>query len=140
MQSFGIMTMFELFIGIYLIYAAIKGEGKLYENEYLNCSREEYVKGMRILALITGLLMLASSGLELLNVVDPVSALGIILWVMTFICIVLMMVNSVKKTDRAAAKAGKSTAQSHPEKPHDPLRAAFVFDDEEDEEQAQGEQ
>jgi len=139
MEPFGLMTLFELFIAVYLLYSAVKGDGKLYENEYLNCSREEYVKGMRILALITGLLMLASSGLELLNVVDPVSALGIILWVLTFICIVLMMVYSSKKTDRAAAKADRPTAQSHPEKPHDPLRAAFVFDDEEDEEQAQGE-
>ena len=139
MESFGFMTMFELLIAVYLLYAAYKGDGKLYENEYLNCSREEYVKGMRKLAALTGLLMLASSGLELIKVVDPVSALGLILWVLTFGCIIVMMVYSVKKTDRAAAKAGRPTARSQTEKPHDPLRAAFVFDDEEDEEEQMGE-
>ena len=140
MEPFGFMTMFELLIAIYLLYAAYKGDGKLYENEYLNCSREEYVKGMRKLAALTGVIMLISSGLELVGVVDPASVLSLILWAVTFGCIVLMMIYSSKKTDRAAAKAGRPTAQSHPEKPHDPLRAAFVFDDEEDEEQAQGEQ
>ena len=140
MEPFGLMTMFELLIAVYLLYAAYKGDGKLYENEYLNCSREEYVKGMRKLAALTGVIMLISSGLELVGVVDPASVLSFILWAVTFGCIVLMMIYSSKKTDRAAAKAGRPTAQSHPEKPHDPLRAAFVFDDEEDEEQAQGEQ
>lgn len=135
MQSFGIMTMFELFIGVYLIYAAIKGDGKLYENEYLNCSREEYIKGMRKLAVITGVLMIASALLELVGVVDPVSVTGLILWAVSFASIIVMMVYSVKKTDREAARAGKPTSQSHPEKAHDPLRAAFVFDEEDEEEQ-----
>ena len=139
MESFGIMTMFELLIAVYLLYAAYKGDGKLYENEYLNCSREEYVKGMRKLAALTGVIMLISSGLELVGVVDPASVLSFILWAVTFGCIVLMMIYSSKKTDRAAAKAGRPTAQSHPEKPHDPLRAAFVFDEEEEAEKAQEE-
>lgn len=133
MESFGIMTMFELVIAVYLLYCAIKGEGKLYENDYLKCSREEYVKGMRRFAVVTGGLMLISSGLELLKVVDPMSPIGIILWALTFGCIIAMMIYSVKKTDREAANAGKATACSQPEKPHDPLRAAFVFDDEEEE-------
>lgn len=134
MESFGFMTMFELCIAAYLLYAAFKGEGKLYENEYLNCSREEYVKGMRKLAALTGMVMLISCGLELFKVIEPASVIGWILWVLTFGCIIVMMVYSVKKTDRAAAKAGRPTAQSQPEKPYDPLRAAFVFDEEDEEE------
>ncbi|MDD6044758.1 MAG: hypothetical protein PUC76_03810 [Clostridia bacterium] len=137
-SSFGMLTMFELLIGVYLIYAAIKSDGKLYENDYLKCSREEYVKGMRRLALLTGVIMLLSSGLELLGVTEPNSVLSWILWFITFGSIILMMVYSVKKTDREAAKAGKSTGAASPEKPHDPLRAAFVFDDDEDEEQSEG--
>ena len=137
-SSFGMLTMFELLIGVYLIYAAIKGDGKLYENDYLKCSREEYVKGMRRLALLTGVIMLLSSGLELLGITEPNSVLSWILWFITFGSIILMMVYSVKKTDREAAKAGKSTGAASPENPHDPLRAAFVFDDDEDEEQSEG--
>ena len=34
------LSLFSLIIGVYLIYAAIVGRGKLYENEYLNCPRE----------------------------------------------------------------------------------------------------
>lgn len=136
MQSFGLMTMFELFIGIYLIYAAIKGDGKLYENEFLNCSREEYVSGMRKLAVLTGALMLVSSGLELAGVVDPVSAIALILWAVSFGSIILMMVFSIKKTDREAAKAGRPTNRPESDKPYDPLRAAFVFDEEDEEQQA----
>ena len=138
MEPISFMTMFELLIAVYLLYAAYKGDGKLYENEYLNCSREEYVKGMRKLAALTGVVMLVSCGLELLKVIEPVSSIGWILWALTFGCIILMVVYSLKRTDRAAANAGRPTAQSHPEKPHDPLRAAFVFDDEEDEDKAQG--
>lgn len=135
MESLNMMTMFELFIGVYLLYAVIKGEGKLYENEYLNCPREEYVKGMRKLALITGVLMLVSCGLEFFKVVEPGSTMGWILWLLTFLSILMMMVYSIKKTDRVAAKAGRITVYSkteQPDKNYDPLRAAFVFDDEEE--------
>lgn len=139
MDSFGLMTLFEVCIGVYLLYAAVKGSGKLYENDYLNCSREEYVKGMRKLAVITGVLMLISSGLELVGLVEAGSAMSWILWLITFLSIIAMMVYTSKKTDREAAKAGRPTGQAAPEKPHDPLRAAFVFDDEENEDQEQGE-
>ncbi|MBR5292386.1 MAG: hypothetical protein IKU32_05640 [Clostridia bacterium] len=133
MEPIGFMTMFEFFIAIYLLYAAFKGDGKLYENEYINCSREEYIKGMRKLAALTGVVMLASCGLELFKVIEPASTIGWILWALTFGCILVMVVYSVKKTDRAAANAGRPTAYSKPDKPHDPLRAAFVFDDEDEE-------
>ena len=135
MQSLGLMTIFELFIGVYLIYAAIKGDGKLYENDYLKCSKEEYVKTMRKLAALTGVLMIISGGLELLGVVDPASVAALILWGISFASIIVMMVYSVKKTDREAANAGRPTNQPNSEKPHDPLRAAFVFDEEDEEEQ-----
>ena len=136
MQSFGIMTMFELFIGIYLIYAAIKGEGKLYENEYLNCSREEDVKVMRVLAAITGVLLMITGGLELFGIVDPASVEALILWAVGFASIIAMLIYSSKKTDRAAARAGRPTNLPESKTPYDPLRAAFVFDEEDEEEQA----
>lgn len=137
MEQFGMFTLFELAIGFYLIYAAIKGDGKLYENEYLSCSREEYIKGLRVLAAITGVIMSLVSGLEFFGVVDTHSTLGWILWVITSACIALMMIYTVRRTDKKAAREGKPTSPSKPEnaaKPnHDPLRAAFVFDDEDEE-------
>ena len=134
MESLDMMTWFDLAVGAYLLYAAITGKGNLFENEYLKCPKEQYVKTMRFMALFTGLAMAARGGLELAGVVVSGTALGWILWAVVFALILAMMIYSVKKTDRAAASAGKSTQASHPEKPenHDPLRAAFVFDDEDD--------
>lgn len=125
-------SLFSLIIGAYLIYAAIAGKGKLYENEYLNCPREQYVKGLRILAAISGVLLTVSNLLEYLGVIGYGSPLAIALWAVGFISLIVMMVYSSKKTDRKAAAAGHKTAGAADKKDYDPLRAAFVFDDEED--------
>lgn len=127
-----IFALFSLIIGVYLIYAAIAGKGKLYENEYLNCPREQYVKGLRILAAISGVLLTVSNLLEYLGIIGYGSPLAIALWAVGFIILIVMMVYSSKKTDRKAAAAGHKTAEAAGKKDYDPLRAAFVFDDEED--------
>ncbi len=125
-------SLFSLFIGAYLIYAAIVGRGKLYENEYLNCPREQYVKGLRILAAVSGALLTVSNLLEYLGVIGYGSPLAIALWAAGFASLIVMMVYSAKKTDRKAAAAGRKTSATSGKQGHDPLRAAFVFDDEED--------
>ena len=53
-------------------------------------------------------------------------------WALGFASLIVMMVYSSKKTDRKAAAAGHKTAASAEKKDYDPLRAAFVFDDDED--------
>ena len=126
------LSLFSLIIGVYLIYAAIVGRGKLYENEYLNCPREQYVKGLRILAAISGVLLTVSNLLEYLGVIAYGSPIAIALWALGFASLIVMMVYSSKKTDRKAAAAGHKTAASAEKKDYDPLRAAFVFDDDED--------
>ena len=127
-----IFALFSLIIGVYLIYAAIAGKGKLYENEYLNCPREQYVKGLRILAAISGVLLTVSNLLEYLGVIGYGSPLAIALWAVGFISLIVMMVYSSKKTDRKAAAAGRKTSATSGKQGNDPLCAAFVFDDEED--------
>ena len=121
------LSLFSLIIGVYLIYAAIVGRGKLYENEYLNCPREQYVKGLRILAAISGVLLTVSNLLEYLGVIAYGSPIAIALWALGFASLIVMMVYSSKKTDRKAAAAGTGHYCGT-----DPLRAAFVFDDDED--------
>ena len=114
---------FSLIIGVYLIYAAIVGRGKLYENEYLNCPREQYVKGLRILAAISGVLLTVSNLLEYLGVIAYGSPIAIALWALGFASLIVMMVYSSKKTDRKAAAAGHKTAASAEKKDYDPLLA-----------------
>lgn len=86
------LSLFSLIIGVYLIYAAIVGRGKLYENEYLNCPREQYVKGLRILAAISGVLLTVSNLLEYLGVIAYGSPIAIALWALGFASLIVMMV------------------------------------------------
>ena len=88
------LSLFSLIIGVYLIYAAIVGRGKLYENEYLNCPREQYVKGLRILAAISGVLLTVSNLLEYLGVIAYGSPIAIALWALGFASLIVMMVYS----------------------------------------------
>ena len=134
MGDTGFFSIFQLVIGAYLIYAAITGKGKLYENDNLkeNISREKYVKKMRVYALVTGIVMLIGAVLEYADVVSPVSALGWVIWGAGFLCILVMAVYSAKCTDReAAAKADnrplRTTASDAAR-----LKAAFEFDEEDE--------
>lgn len=121
---------FEIILGIYLLYAAITGKGKYYENPYTKVPREQYVKVMRILALIVGVMIMISPALQLLGVLQPNSPVSWVLWGVTMLGIITMLVANVKMTDRAKAKAAQSGQRVPTENNPDPLRAAFVFDDE----------
>ncbi len=124
----------QLAIGAYLLYAAITGKGKVFDNEFLKVPREEYVKKLRILAAIAGVVLTVSSVLEMVGAVVPGSPLGWVSWALGLASILPMMVYSAKATDKAAAKANQRTAQSAAQKSGgDPLRSAFVFDEEDEE-------
>lgn len=126
-------SLIGLLIGVYLLYAAITGKGKLYENEYISCSKEQYDKGLRRLSAVSGALLTLTNGLQYIGVVQAGSVLGIVFWAVGFASLVLMMIFTTKHTDKKAAAAGRRTISGGEEKPHDPLRAAFVFDDEDEE-------
>lgn len=78
------------------------------------------------------MLLTVSNLLEYLGVIAYGSPIAIALWALGFASLIVMMVYSSKKTDRKAAAAGHKTAASAEKKDYDPLRAAFVFDDDED--------
>ena len=123
-------NLFEICIGIYLLYCGISGKGKYYENQYCKVSQEQYVKIMRVFALVVGVLILVSPVLQLLNVIEASSWIAWALWLVNMIGIVGMLVAYVRMTDRAKAKAAQGRQPAATEEGHDPLRAAFVFDDE----------
>ncbi len=123
-------NIFEICIGAYLLYCGISGKGKYYENQYCKVSREQYVKIMRIFALVVGALILVSPILQLLKVIEASSALSWVLWVVNMIGIIGMLVANVRMTDRAKAKAAQNGQRTASPSNPDPLRAAFVFDDE----------
>lgn len=133
MRITGLDNMFSLLqaaIGAYLLYTAVTGRGKVLENEFLKVPREEYVKKLRILSAIAGVILCATTALEYFGVVVPGSPLSWVTWALGFAPILAMMFYTSKCTDKQAAKAGHAAAAQAPDHKEDPLRAAFVFDEE----------
>ena len=123
-------NIFEIGIGVYLLYAAVTGRGKYYENEYCKVPREQYVKVMRIFALVVGILIMIAPVLQLAGLMSEGSIWAWVLWGINMVGIAGMLVANVKMTDRERAKQGVKNTPEQPK--HDPLRAAFVFDDEDE--------
>lgn len=121
---------FEVAIGAYALYSAITGKGQLLKNDHVKKGMEKkYQKWMRILGAFLGPVML---GLGALDIYNSGQETPILPWLMTALMIasgvlvVLLVVFSVRMTDRSKAKAA---GQGGPQKKGAP-RAAFEFDDE----------
>ena len=59
------MLYFNLFIAVYVLYYAIRGTGKIYENDYPQAIKEDHAKLLRKFCWIVGLGMLPMTILEL---------------------------------------------------------------------------
>ena len=59
------MLYFNLFIAVYVLYYAIRGQGKIYENDYPKAIKEDHAKLLRKFCWIVGLGMLPLTILEL---------------------------------------------------------------------------
>lgn len=131
MESMQLFDWFQALIAAYLVYSAIRGKGQLFENAYTKCPYEAYLKGMRIVCLIGGIVMLAVSVLFIAMPELHGGILGWVLWALGLLAVLAIFVYNVKMTDRKAAAAAQKNAASAV-RAKDPLRAAFVFDDEEE--------
>ena len=101
------IDVFSLFIpaaGLYLLWIAIFCKGKLLQNEHPKCSSEKYRFWMRILAAVSGLLLLVKGVLEIFGVVKVGTFLSGFLWVLGLIALIGMMAFSVVMTDRQTAR------------------------------------
>ena len=101
------IDVFSLFIpaaGLYLLWIAIFGKGKLLQNEHPKCSPEKYRFWMRILAAVSGLLLLVKGVLEIFGVVKVGTFLSGFLWVLGLVALIGMMAFSVVMTDRQKAR------------------------------------
>lgn len=63
-SSMNMMVIFDVFIAVYLLYYAIKGDGKLYENDFPKAMQEEHRNLLRKFCWIAGAPMLVLSVLE----------------------------------------------------------------------------
>ncbi len=81
-SSLDFMMIFNIFIAAYLLYYAIKGSGKVYENEYPKAMQESYLKFMRKFCWIAGVGMMVFSILEYLNGFDSIFSILSIVYVL----------------------------------------------------------
>lgn len=138
-----VMVIFKAFIAVYLIVGAIRGKGKLIDNEFPKCKPETYRRVMRILCAVTGVVVLLNSAVEFLansaySTLLPLTAeayarLGTVLWAIGLVALLGLVVANIMLTDRKAIEAARKAqgAQGTDAAPYDPLQAAFVFDEEE---------
>ena len=124
------LSMMQLLIAGYLLYSAITGKGKLYENANIKKGMEEkYHKMMRLFAWILSPLMLAQIGLEHFGTVQENLTLLTVSQVMfggVTIAIIALVVVTVRMTDRSRARYPKNGAPVRKDGKH----AGFDFDDE----------
>lgn len=98
-------SMFQAFIGIYLLYAAFTGKGQAYKNDNIKKEkREEYARFMRTFCFIMGPLFLASAAFDYAKITVG----GYITYALTGIGIVYALVATYRMTERKkSTKEGK---------------------------------
>jgi len=89
-SSMSFMIIFNIFIAIYILYYAIKGSGKIYENDYPKEMQEAHNKFLRKFCWITGIGLLIFSILEYANGFNSIWAIFSIAYVLG--CIVVYAV------------------------------------------------
>ncbi len=87
------MLYFNLFIAVYVLYYAIRGQGKIYENDYPKEIKEAHAKFLRKFCWVVGIGMLPLTILEL--VFETNTAYSFLSWVnigFVLVCVVFYLV------------------------------------------------
>ena len=137
-----VMAILKVAIGAYLAYMAITGKGKMIQNEYPKCSPKKYMLIMRLISAGSALMILLNAVVEALGyfnltslTYDQLMTLSNVFWAIGLAALVGMIVVNVALTDKKAMEAAqkKAMAEKYGEAyVNDPLRDAFVFDEEEE--------
>lgn len=86
--AFNFMMIFDIFIAVYLLYYAIKGSGKAYENDYPEEMQEAHRKLLRTFCWITGAPLLVLSILEYMSAEGIRSPWSIVSIIYILACVV----------------------------------------------------
>lgn len=114
-STMSFMVIFDVFIAVYLLYYAIRGEGKLYEGgEFPEAMREEHKKLLRKFCWIVSVPMLVLSVLEYIFSYTSIWATILIIYVL--VCIVIYFIVFQKRfkkylhPEKVKEKGAKGTA------------------------------
>lgn len=121
-MPFQLMDAFMIGTGVYLLFGAITGKGKIYENNSLKKGMEEkYRKVLRIALFELSVLSILNGVSTMLNWNKYIS---IGLFAVLMISLVALIVFTYRMTDRSARPAAEQPkSRKHP---------AFDFDDDDD--------
>lgn len=113
-SSMNFMSMFNIFIAVYVLYYAIKGDGKIYENDYPKEMKAEHAKILRIFCWVVGCGMLPLAILEYMNGFDSIYTIISIIFVLG--CIVVYAVVFRKKFGSLLKKPVKKNSSKNKKK------------------------
>ncbi|HOG00914.1 MAG: hypothetical protein BWY35_00711 [Firmicutes bacterium ADurb.Bin248] len=140
-----VMVLFKVVIAVYLLAGAIRGKGKLIDNQFPKCKPETYRLLMRLICAFAALVILANSAFEYLSgttylalTLEEYGVINTVLWAVGLVALLALIVVNAVLTDRKAMEEARKRQDQERRgaSKGDPLRAAFVFDEEEE---AQGE-
>ena len=117
---------FEIGVGVYLLYGAISGKGQMFQTENIKKDKvEAYKKAVRRVSFILGPLMVIMGAVDVAYTANPLPALRIALYTLlglTFAGVVTLVVIALRMTDRTKKASDKPEKSSVP-------NAAFDFDE-----------
>ncbi len=140
-----VMVLFKAIIAVYLLAGAIRGKGKLIDNQFPKCKPETYRLIMRLICAFAALVILANSAFEFLAdttylplTPEQYSFINTVLWAVGLVGLLALIVVNIVLTDRKAMDEARKKQEQERlgSNKGDRLRAAFVFD-EEDEKQGE---
>ena len=128
------MPIFKIIIAVYLLYVAVLGRGKILENKHLKIEEKKFRSIMRAVALAGAVFTLGNSAIEFFLYDNATfKVVGSVLWVLGLAALVAMVVLSFVFTDRkAVAEEQRRQDEEMIRKERSKMRAAFEFDDEDD--------
>ena len=127
------MPIFKIIIAVYLLYVAVLGRGKILENKHLKIEEKKFRTIMRAVALAGAVFTLGSAIEFFLYDNATFKVVGSVLWVLGLAALVAMLVLSIVFTDRkAVAEEQRRQDEEMIRKERNKMRAAFEFDDEDD--------
>ena len=128
------MPIFKIIIAVYLLYVAVLGRGKILENKHLKIEEKKFRTIMRAVALAGAVFTLGNSAIEFFLYENVTfKAVGSVLWVLGLAALIAMLVLSIVFTDRkAVAEEQRRQDEEMIRKERNKMRAAFEFDDEDD--------
>ena len=123
------MDIISIIIGALMLWYAVRGKGRIYENDNLKEGKQEiYLKSMRIMLAITGLLMIVPTVLGMLSVIPRGGVIDWIFMAGVLVMVVVLLVFSYKMTNKPKSKEERMRMAQ--EQYRDKIRPAFEFDDE----------